>query len=51
MRLDAGEPAEAGGVRMWRDVATARCAEACHVFGGGYGAGEPFAPLTMRVPA
>lgn len=53
LRLVALHPAEVideGSVRMWPGVATTLHPDACHLFGGVYPPGEPFAPLTVRTP-
>lgn len=41
---------EEHGVEMWRDAPAVLTPDACHLFGGAYSGGEPFAPVTARVP-
>lgn len=48
VNLGAGESSES--VLMWRDAATTLTVAGAALFGGSYGAGEPMAPLTVRIP-
>jgi hypothetical protein len=43
-------PAESGGTRTWKDIATTLTSDGAEAFGGFYAAGEALAPISFAVP-